>query len=83
MKRVYKNRILELKDGIYYLQENKEVPLDDICNKCALLDLCDNIADNLNRIDYFACHDLIENGKKWCHLHPHSYFIKLENENSI
>jgi len=83
MMKIDEKRIVKIKGETYYLKENKKVSLGKICDHCALTEFCDELADNLNRIDYFACHDLVKDGKKWCLKHPRSYFIKLENENSI
>lgn len=76
--KINNNRILKLKDGDYYLIEDKEIPLDEICNHCALTNFCDEISDNLNRIDYFLCHEMVKD-TKYAKRHKHSYFIKLTN----
>ena len=47
-------RILTLGKKKYYLDQWDE-ECEHPCNKCELLDLCDNLADDLNKIDFQLC----------------------------
>lgn len=51
------NRIFKTKDNQYYLDDEyvaKDFPIG-ACNFCALSDLCDQLSDELNNIEYCIC----------------------------
>ena len=51
------NRIIKTKEGILYLDITDDL---DPCENCRLYDFCEQTADNLNKIEWLACIEMIE-----------------------
>ena len=62
------------KFGEYYLDEYSIKESENPCHLCELTDKCDQIADDLNKIDYCIC---LEYAKKYKETHPNAYYKKI------
>ena len=65
---------IKTKEGILYLNLTDDI---DPCKNCKLFDYCEQTADNLNKIEWLACIELV-NDKKFA-LENKCNFQLLEN----
>lgn len=53
--------------------------IQDPCAICELQDMCDRLADDLNKIEYQLCNQIVSEG--YSKIHKHTYFKKYGGEN--
>ena len=53
--------------------------IQDPCAICELQDMCDQLADDLNKIEYQLCNQIVPEG--YSEKHKRTYFKKIEGEN--
>lgn len=72
-----KSRIFIYNNEEYILADG--YPIDQLgachpCDRCELSDICDKIADDLNKIEYTLCSEIED--KEYKDNHPNSFFQK-------